>query len=67
MISHDDKTQKAQRARKIRNSTSVSFNYTVLAHQFGGKSFLQAKVAAKQSSLVLLDVGRIQGIYIQGP
>lgn len=31
------------------------------------KSFLQAKVAAKQSSLVLLDVGRIQGIYIQGP
>ena len=30
-------------------------------------SFLQAKVAAQQSSLVLLDVGRIQGIYIQGP
>ena len=38
LTSHDlQKTQKAQRARKIRNSTSVSFNYTVLAHQFGGK------------------------------
>ncbi len=58
---------KAQRARKIRNSTSVSFSYTVLPHQFRKEKLLQAKVAAKQCSLVLLDVRCIQGIYIQGP
>lgn len=61
------KKPKAQRARKIRNSTFVSFNYTVLAHQFWKKKLLQVKVAAKQCSLVLLDVCCIQGIYIQGP